>query len=383
MRRHERGIALPTALFLSVILILFVTAATRYTLGIMSNLEKSRARVTALNVAEGGAEWAIAQFDPANLGAIATTATFAGGTYVITVSTATTSRYAIRAAAYVPNATHPLSTRSIEVVVAPGTNPAGNFALASIGDISLSGNVSIDSAPSGHGDVHTNHNLYVNGNPTVNGAISASGQAVAPSAYAAQSHSPVMTIPTMGNSAIDADANLAKANGIQNIGAFNGSTLSGYYQSYAGYNIHSSGNTNGGTISVGGNTTITVTGTVFIEGGLSLSGNVQFVGGGTIVCTEGISISGNVTVGAAGHPINLVSLAAQSPISLSGNPAITGALFAPNGGISASGNVSVLGTMIAGGGIGLSGNVGVTRDTTQNMNWLASTYWKTLSYREF
>jgi hypothetical protein len=39
--------------------------------------------------------------------------------------------------------------------------------------------------------------------------------------------------------------------------------------------------------------------------------------------------------------------------------------------------------MIAGGGIGLSGNVGVTRDTTQNMNWLASTYWKTLSYREF
>lgn len=383
-RPTERGVALPIALLVSVVLVLLISAAARYAIGMMSSLEIHRARASALNVAEGGVEWAISRFDPGNLAAITTSGTFAGGVYNLSVRALSGNRYAIRSDAFVPSTAHPQSTRSIEVVVASGNNPLGSMALAANGDTTINGSVTIDSLPqAGQGNVHSNHDLYINGGAaTLHGALSASGQAHAASSYGATSQTTALDIPTYTNTSIDSFATQAKNSGTQAIASFNGRTLSGYYSSYQGYDTHSAVNTNGGTITISSGD-VTISGVVFIEGRLVISGNAELEGSGTIICTEGITVTGNAEVGESTSPLTLVSLSSTSPaITMSGNPSVWATGFAPNGDISLSGSVSAHGSFIAGGGVGVSGNVSVIRNSNQSIAQLQIPYWSTVSYHE-
>lgn len=389
MRQHERGMALFTALLLSTVLVLLVSMSIRYALTAAKSTELDRARAHALNVAEGGVEWAVARFDPTDLDEVATESSFAGGTYTLTARSLPDSHYALRAEAWVPNATSPMAHRIIEVVLATGSNPLGQYAMATDGNLSLNGSVTFDSAPTaGQGNIHSNSDVDINGgSAAIEGSVSATQQ-VSPTSYPGvtgevTSQAPEVEISPYTDSQIQDFATDAKTYGTHAITNPLGGTMSGYYQSYAGYDVLSSTNTTGGTVTISGGT-VTVSGTVFIEGNLSISGGARVEGDGLIIVTQKISISGNPYVeGTSASKLGLVTLSSRDPaIDLGGANNIRAIVYAPNGNVSVHGNVAMTGSMIARGVGIVQGSVTMTRDTTQNVDVLGIPYWKTESYRE-
>lgn len=389
MRRSERGMALLTALILSTVLVLLVTLSVRYALTSSRTMQIDRARTQALNVAEGGVELAVSRFDPTALAGLATNSTFASGEYLLTARALPNNRYAIRAEAWIPASASALAHRTIEVVLATGSNPLGNFAMATDGNLSLNGSVTFNSTPTaGQGNIHSNSQVGINGgSATIQGNVSATDQ-VSPSSYPGvtgdvTSQAPEVEISTYTATQIQDFANDAKAIATKAITDPLGGALTGYYESYGGYDIQNSANTTGGTLSINGGT-VTISGTVFVEGNLSISGNTILRGDGLIVVTQRISISGNPYVeGTTASRLGIVTLSSRSPaIDLGGANNIRALLYAPNGNVEVHGNVNVTGAMIARGVGIVQGSVTMTRDTTQNVDILGIPYWRTESYRE-
>ncbi|HEY9856136.1 MAG TPA: polymer-forming cytoskeletal protein [Stenomitos sp.] len=389
MRQHERGMALFTALLLSTVLVLLVSMSIRYALTSSKTMQVDRARAQALNVAEGGVEWAVSRFDPTALGSLATSSAFAGGEYTLTARPLPNNRFAVRAEAWVPASASPEAHRLIEVVLATGSNPLGNFAMATDGNLSLNGSVTFNSTPAaGQGNIHSNSDVDINGgSTTIQGSVSATDQ-VSPATYpgvtgSVSSQAPQVEISSYTSPQIQAFATDARALGTHSLSDPLGTTLSGYYQSYGGYDILDSANITGGSLSISGGT-YTISGTVFIEGNLSISGNARLQGNGLIVVTQKISISGNPYVeGTKASQLGLVTLSSRDPaIDLGGANNIRAIVFAPNGNVAVHGNVNMTGSMIARGVGIVQGSVTMTRDTNQNVDVLGIPYWRTESYRE-
>lgn len=384
MRRNRKqsGMALATALILSTVLVLLVSLSVRYAVTSSHAVQRDRARADALNVAEGGVELAISTFDPSSLGALATTSTFAAGTYTLTASNLPNNLYAIEADAFVPSPANPLASRSIRVVVATGSNPLGNYALATDADLTLSGSaMTIDSAPvAGQGNVHSNQNLTANGHPSISGTVSASG----PSNNFPEgtANAPPVEIPPFSAGQIQSFATQAQSSGLHPITDPVGSVLSGYYESYPGYDIQSTTNSNGGTLSIRG--TVTVHGVVFIEGSLSMAGGT-ITGNGLIVCTEKFSaVGGRASIAPSNplRPIGIISLSSLStPIEIGGNASVQALVFAANGGVFIHGTPTVSGAVIARGQGTIAGHVTILRDTRQPIDLLQIPYWRTVSYQ--
>ncbi len=389
MRNQERGMALFTALILSTVLVLLVSLSVRYAVTSSKTMQSDRARAQALNVAEGGVEWAVSEFDPTALASLATSSSFGSGDYTLTSRALPNNRYAIRAEAWIPSSASAQAHRTIEVVLATASNPLGNYAMATDGNLSLNGSVTFNSSPTaGQGNIHSNHDVDINGgSATIQGNVSATSQ-VDPSSYpgvtgGVTSQAPEVEISSYTSTQIQDFATDAKAIATKDITSALGGVLSGYYQSYAGYDIQDSANTTGGTLSISGGT-VTISGTVFIEGNLSISGNARVEGDGLIVVTQRISISGNPYVeGSTASKLGIVTLSSRAPaIDLGGANNIRGMMYAPNGNVEVHGNVNVTGAMIARGVGIVQGSVTMTRDTTQNVDILGIPYWRTESYRE-
>lgn len=389
MRHHERGMALFTALLLSTVLVLLVSMSVRYAITSSQTMQIDRARSQALNVAEGGVEWAVSRFDPTALATLATQSTFAGGEYALTTRVLPNSRYALRAEAWVPASASAAAHRIIEVILATGSNPLSQFAMATDGNLSLNGAVTFDSTPTaGQGNIHSNSDVGINGgSATINGSVTATDQ-VSPTSYpgvsgGVTSQAPAVEISSYTSTQIQAFATDAQAAGTHAITDPLGGTLSGYYRSYGGYDVLDSTNTTGGTLAISGGT-VTISGTVFIEGNLSISGNAQVRGDGRLIVTQRISISGNPYVeGTTASNLGIITLSSRSPaIDLGGANNIRALMYAPNGNVEVHGNVNLTGAMIARGVGIVQGSVTMTRDTTQNVDVLGIPYWRTESYRE-
>lgn len=382
-RASERGIALISALLMGMLLVLIISMGTRYAIGSASNMQRDRARAMALNVAEGGAEWAISRFDPNDLSVISTTSSFAGGIYQVSSRALAGGRYAVRSTAWVPSQARPLSTRSVEIVLATGSLKLGPYAIATGGDLSISG------AGVLNGNLHSNHDAYLSGSAQIAGAVTAAGQ-VTPGAYGGATGGVAslvdpISLPSFSAAQIQDYAVQAKAIATHAMTDPLGSALSGYYQSYAGYDILDPGNTSGLSIEISGNQSVALDGIVFIEGSLVLSGNTHLTGSGMIICTQGVRMTGNTEVeGISASSFTIVTLSnSPSAIDLSGSVEMEGILLAPNGGLNVSGNVALEGSLLAGGTGTVTGSVDISYEPGINTSLLQSTFYNTMSYQEF
>lgn len=378
-RKSEQGIALISTLLMGTLLVLLIAMGARYATSSASNMQLNRARAQALNVAEGGAEWAISRFDPLDLAVISTTSTFAGGIYQVSARSLSGGRYAIRSMAWVPSQERPLSTRSVEMILATASLKIGPYAIATGGDLSVSGAGDLS------GDLHSNHDVYLSGSADIAGAVTAAGS-VTPGSYegasgGVTSHAEPISLPTFSEAQIQGYAAQAKAIATHAMTDPVGATLSGYYESYSGYDILDPGNTSGLSMELTGNQTVAIDGIVFIEGRLVLSGTTHLTGSGLIICTQGIRMTGNAELEGAFTVLTLSNNA--SAIDLAGNVEVEGLLLAPNGGLSVTGAVAIEGCLLAGGAGTVTGSVEITYEPSIDTNLLQSTFYDTKSYQEF
>lgn len=368
--------ALLSALIISVVLVIVAAGVVTYTTGSSRRAEQEHARREALNVAESGAEWAIATLDPASLAsASAQNVRFNDGTYTVRTRALGSERYAVQATGSVGSGPF-AATRRIEVVLRETRHPMGDFAVASGGNLTVNGNVAVSSSPvTGQGNMHSNSAVILNG-----GAASIAGRVSAVGSVTPTTHSGVsgaitqgsqpLEIPTYSPAKLLGLRNEAAGNGSQSIAGFSGSTLAGHL-------------TGPGNLSLTGN--ITLTGPViYVDGNLSITGNttVTATSNTLFIVTGTVSISGNPTVtGPSGGGLGIVSLAGGTAISLGGANNLRAHLFAPNGAIDVHGNVRVTGSLIAGGAGALKGHVSVTRDTTSPADILRQKVMTTQSWR--
>lgn len=212
--------------------------------------------------------------------------------------------------------------------------------ITTIVDVTISGNTSITSSTCG---VRSDGSLQVNGNasiavPTVvaSGTISVGGNG----SIACQSSTPCQQggdpqIPDPFYSAYNSQLGIPATG---NAGSSSGTTLSP--------GLYSSG------LSLSDNNTYTLNpGVYYVEGTISIGGNASVSGNGvTLISSGGISIAGNGTVnltapgqGAATAGLLYGTSSSSASVSLSGNSRVVlnGAVYAPNVAVTISGNSSV------------------------------------------
>lgn len=373
-RRQEAGMALLTALLISLVLAVVAAGVVTYTTAGSQRTVHETSRREALNLAESAVEWAIAELDPANLDtASASAVPFGSGTYTVSARRLPDGEIAIQA-----TGAHGRAARTVEVILIEQANPMGDYAIATDGQLTFNGAVTVNSTPSaGVGNVHSNEAVVINGSsPTFDGTIT-SGGSVTPSTYpnatgGVRQNSPEVEIPTYSAAQLSAFRTEAQASGNLTMAGFNGTALSGYYSGPGNLRI------NGGTVTLAGPV-------VYIDGDLTISGNsvVNAPSGALVIVSGTVSISGNPDlIGPAGGGLGIVSLASGTAFDLGGADQIRGQLYAPNGSIDVHGNVSVHGSLIARGVGIVKGSVVLTRDTTSTAEVFQQPFLMTQSWRE-
>lgn len=182
--RH-RGIALPVALALLVtITLVMVTIAYRSAQDELASANQ-RDGINAMSVAESGIEHGYAlvknnyvvnrQFSDAlfNLpGGTLATGNVSGGSYVVIVGRITQQNGNV---VVLMNSTGSYNgaTREIDIMLEMVANPSASFAILTNDDINaISGNMYVYGT---YADVHSNADVIISGNPTIDGTVSASG----------------------------------------------------------------------------------------------------------------------------------------------------------------------------------------------------------------
>ncbi|MCC2668252.1 MAG: hypothetical protein K0Q72_723 [Armatimonadetes bacterium] len=233
------------------------------------------------------------------------------------------------------------------------TNQSGglSYAILMDGPLVVSGNPTINSS------VHSNDDLTFWGNPIINGDVTA-GDTVTYGGNPAVSGTTTQSAPTVALPSVNAATlrALALANGSRaglTISTNGAVTLQGVYT---------------GNLIINSNPTITLIGTVYVDGYLQFNGNTTTnLGSGLLVGEDGIQFNGNGSVN-GGDGLALLSLRAgafnSSPpaIEINGNPPIRGVLYAPNGFVRINGNPNITGSIVAD-STQINGNPTITRNT--------------------
>lgn len=405
---NQRGIALFSAMMLGIALLLLGIVVSSYVTSGGNLFTQITQKDQALNIADAGLEWATAHFDPDNPAAIVGTASYGRGVYEIATPSVIVphERYLLQVTAYLPSKENPKHTRTIQSILKAIADPIFNFAIATGGNLNMSGAILVNSSPAPHeGNIHSNGDITTNGSPTVDGQTSASGLN---SLDGGNAHAPRIPIPTLTTARIDALYQEAAANGTTLFSNMGG-TLSGYYAPSSGWTPKQTG---GATLSLSGNNTVPAGGIVFIDGDLELSGGTTLSGNGTIIVNGQVKVTGNVSLGGNGSKLSIVSLSNDpEAIDIGGNvlagsastngnnhgatpvPTDSGTtnsglsetaaiFFAPVGGFNVHGNVSVYGSVVAGGLGNINGSEIITRITTENEGVHGFSQWKATSWRE-
>lgn len=405
-RRDQRGIALMTALIVSALLVVVAAATIAIlTSGSHGSLQDSN-QGQALDIAEGGLDWAVANFSASSPDQIVTNDVPLGaGVYTIAAPSALPGgRYLLTVYAYVPNASTPTSQRALQAIIAKINGAWGNYAVLAGGGLTMTGNAETTSTPSaGLGNVHTNGSLTLSGsNVVVDGSAEAADGISNSGGTIAGNQNPnasTLPIPNYTSSQLQSFLSQAQAAGTTPIESYSGGNLSGYYSSTnSSYDpTQNPPASPPDSISISGGN-VEVSGTVYIAGNLSISGRTTISGGGTLIVDGTISMSGQGTINAtdSANPVALVSLAAPSSgdaITLSGKAQAGGAaafsnvlVFAPNGDVKVTGNGNLQGEVISGGATtttdNLNGNAEVVRNTNMSLNNLGLANWTLTSWED-
>jgi hypothetical protein len=142
------------------------------------------------------------------------------------------------------------------------------------------------------------------------------------------------------------------------------------------------------SINMSGNRTLTISGnvTLYVTGSTSTSGNGSIVilpgASLTIYSAGSVSIAGNGIVNNANYPVNdvIYGLSTCASVSVSGNGAFVGAIYAPEAALGIGGNGSVYGAVVAS-SITLSGNANFHYDESLK-NLTAGSYYQVASWQE-
>ncbi|HYE22059.1 MAG TPA: hypothetical protein VD998_00535, partial [Verrucomicrobiae bacterium] len=123
--KSESGQMIIFVIIFSAVLLVLISSLVDYA-AIQSRSHRSAvAREQALSIAEAGIEKAIWKLNNQIGYGGETGATFANGTYDITVTNLSGSSRLIRAEAYVPNSTNPRAKRVVQVTATIGTTNVG------------------------------------------------------------------------------------------------------------------------------------------------------------------------------------------------------------------------------------------------------------------
>ncbi|HEY9766177.1 MAG TPA: hypothetical protein V6C82_07415, partial [Chroococcales cyanobacterium] len=223
----ERGIALISTILIGMVLLLIgISTATYIQTGGHMYIQQ-HSREEALNIADGGLEWAITHFDPNAPSAIATTAPFNLGQYQVSAPTSIDGgRQVVRVDGYLPSKSNPRYHRAIQAIIQGGASspaPAFNYAVAAGSNIQMNGDMVITSSPApNQGNIHANGNILNESSDTVRGTTTAHGTDV----YGGHSNSPIVQIPTLNSTQIDSLYQSAAAQGSHTFSQYKGTTLS-------------------------------------------------------------------------------------------------------------------------------------------------------------
>lgn len=314
-RKNKRGQVLIVAIiFLAVFIILSTGIFSRVTSFIIFGSNTSL-KEQAVNVAEGGVDYAIWQlnqtvgsFTGANNVAIGTT-----GTVNITITTKNASLKTITSTAYIPNSTSPRAKRTIKVDTVIGTQTiAFNYAVQ-VG----TGGVTMANSSTINGSVYSNGSIAGTGPSSINGDAYAVGTISNPPSVAGtyNPNSSPSTMPTVDYNFWKTAANInndpitcsptCNINSNQNMGP----------RKYIG------------NLSIANGAVITVKGPIYVTGNFSIANLSQFNLDNSFGSTgTTLIVDGTVTVQNNGHfnPTNAIPKGYILVISTSTlNPAIS------------------------------------------------------------
>ena len=231
-------------------------------------------------------------------------------------------------------------------------NQSGGLSYA----ILMDGPMVVSGQPTFNSDIHSNDDFTFYGNPIINGNVTASdtvnynGTPVI--SGTTTQHAPIVALPTVSAATIRAQALTNGSSPGQTISSNGAVTLKGVYT---------------GNLVINANPTLTIIGTVFVDGNIQFNGNgttnlgngllaaagaLQFNGQGTINGTDGLALLSFKTGAYNSTP----------SIEINGNPIIKGVLYAPYGFIRISGQPMITGSLVAN-STQINGNPTITRNT--------------------
>ena len=91
--------------------------------------------------------------------------------------------------------------------------------------------------------------------------------------------------------------------------------------------------------------TLTMGGTIYVEGNINVSGQCDWVGAETIIAGGTITLSGQSQLPLTNIPI-MISLASSTAVTISGQSWTSAIVFAPNGSILLSGQSMIYGSAV-------------------------------------
>ena len=240
----------------------------------------------------------------------------------------------------------------INIPTTPGTPPFLDYALASDGDLQLLGTVDVLDVQGGatgvNSNIHTNSDLYVQGNTTVTGYGTYSGNSYLNPSEPSRFFHPYD---------VEAGQSLVAESDPVSIPAYNPTD----YRDAATQII------SGSTIFTGSETLGSEESPeiIFVDGNITISGN--FTGWAVFICTGSVTITGNISLDAESPLSNQLGIIAAGDIDIGGNVDVEAQLFA-GGNIEFNGNNELYGIATAKGQIDFRGNVNVRyRQASNNL----------------
>ena len=352
--KDEKGIALVLALVLLVVLSVLALAMVFLSRYETRFLVKERQSDAALYIADGGVEYAIYELQKGSSTYRGPTTDFIGNGGQFSVSVSTQGQpadfYVITSTGYVPNATNPQETRTVRSVINISEEISSVFqnAIASQGDITLGGNVVVNSdTPTAQGNMYSGGNILLQDNTTINGDASAVG-----------------TITTEGSSTITGE----ETEGTEPLDFPEVDTASYISEAqdggiHEGNYVVSSDEDIGplyidGDLVISGNHQVTLTGTVYVTGSVTLQGTpdaYSFSGQETLVANSDVTMQGT-----SGSEIPLV-ISVHGNVTLQGNISTQGSvIYAPEGTVTIQGSPDING-VIVGQEVVVQGSATITR----------------------
>ncbi len=171
---RQGGFALLSAMMIGALLVIIVAGSLAYLLGSGHFLSAGISHDVAYNTAQSGLASAIANFDPGDPAAVATTdAVYGNVPYSISVSNAPGQGYILTASSH--PAQDPSQVRTIRSIIQP-VDSLAQYAIAAGGDVTLANHTFVTSRPSsGLGNVRSNANIRLSVHSSTDGTLYAEG----------------------------------------------------------------------------------------------------------------------------------------------------------------------------------------------------------------